>query len=64
MNELANKIQIAMNTIQTLDIKATFDNANHLMGALTALAQVRDELRNQNDDIQLEIAENGAADAQ
>ena len=44
MNELANKIQIAINTIQDLEIKSTFDNMNHLMGAIQTLAIVRDEL--------------------
>ena len=44
MNELANRIQVAINTLQTLEIKATFDNMNHMMGAIQALAMVRDEL--------------------
>ena len=44
MNELANRIQVAINTLQTLEIKATFDNMNHMMGALQTLAMVRDEL--------------------
>lgn len=44
MNELANRIQVAINTLQTLEIKATFDNMNHMMGAIQTLAMVRDEL--------------------
>lgn len=48
MNELANKIQIVINTIQDLDIKSTFDNMNHLMGALKTLAGIRDELKAMN----------------
>lgn len=44
MNELANKIQIAMNTIEAMTIPATFDNANKLMGLFRILAEVRDAL--------------------
>lgn len=44
MNESANKIQMVINTLQDLDIKSTFDNMNHLMGAIQTLCQVRDEL--------------------
>ena len=44
MNELAQRIQMTINTLQTLEIKATFDNMNHMMGAIQTLAMVRDEL--------------------
>lgn len=44
MNEHAEKIQIVIDTLQDLDIKSTFDNMNRLMGALTMLAKIRDEL--------------------
>lgn len=44
MNEQAMKIQMVMNTIETLDIKANYETMNKLMGCLTALAGVRDEL--------------------
>lgn len=44
MKELAIKIQRAMDTIQALEIKATFDNMNHLMGVLQLLAGVRNDL--------------------
>lgn len=42
--KLANKVQIVINTIQDIDIKASFDTMNHLMGAIQTLAQIRDEL--------------------
>ena len=61
MNDLAEKIQIVMNTIQDLDIKSTFDNMNHLMGVLQALASIRDELK---DVPVLEVSEDGNADAE
>lgn len=61
MNELAEKIQVVMNTIQDLDIKSTFDNMNHLMGVLQALASIRDELK---DVPVLEVSEDGNADAE
>lgn len=44
MNELAQKIQITINTLENLEIKSSFNNMNHLMGALKALASIRDEL--------------------
>lgn len=43
MNETAEKIQIVINTIQALEIRATYENMNHLMGALKLLAEIRDE---------------------
>ena len=44
MNEQANKIQMVMNTIETLDIKANYETMNKLMGCLTVLAEVRNDL--------------------
>ena len=61
MNDLAEKIQVVMNTIQDLDIKSTFDNMNHLMGVLQTLASIRDELK---DVPVLEVSEDGNADAE
>lgn len=46
MNEYAKKIQIAMNTIAILNIPATFDNVNRLMGIYNLLSSVRDDLAN------------------
>lgn len=61
MNDLAEKIQVVMNTIQDLDIKSTFDNMNHLMGVLHTLASIRDELK---DVPVLEVSEDGNADTE
>ena len=61
MNDLAEKIQVVMNTIQDLDIKSTFDNMNHLMGVLQTLASIRDELK---DIPVLEVSEDGNADTE
>ena len=44
MKELAEKVQIVINTIQDLDIKSTFSNMNRLMGAMQTLAGIRDKL--------------------
>ena len=43
MNE-AEKIQIVLNTLETLMIPATFDNVNRMMGIYKTLADVRDSL--------------------
>lgn len=49
MNELtsAEKIQVVMNTLETLDIKPTYDNTNKLLGIYRTLAEVRDEIHNE-----------------
>lgn len=66
--ELANKVQIAINTIQNIQIRADFDTMNHLMGALQTLAQVREELENMKPPqlkigkVKKEDTENGNAD--
>ena len=44
MNDMAQKIQITINTLENLEIKSSFNNMNHLMGALKTLATIRDEL--------------------
>jgi len=51
MNPTAEKIQIVMNTIQDLDIKSTFNNMNRLMAVLQTLAQIRDELNEQGNEV-------------
>lgn len=45
MEELTNKIQAVINTLEGLDIKSTFDNMNKLLGCQQTLADVRDELQ-------------------
>lgn len=44
MNGLANKIQAVINTLESLNIPATYDNMNKLLGCLQALAEVRDAI--------------------
>jgi hypothetical protein len=64
MKEQVNKIQIAMNTIQALEIKATFENMNHLMEVLQLLANVRDDLSRIADSENTEEKEDGNAEAE
>lgn len=64
MKEQVNKIQIAMNTIQALEIKATFENMNHLMAVLQLLANVRDDLSRIADSENTEEKEDGNAEAE
>jgi hypothetical protein len=40
----AEKIQIVMNTIETLTVPASYENANRLTGIYQTLAEVRDDL--------------------
>ena len=44
MEEYAEKIQIILNTLQTINIPATFHNMNRLMGVYKELATIRDYL--------------------
>lgn len=44
MKELAAKIQIVINTLETLNIPAAYGNVNHLTGIYNMLYQLRDEL--------------------
>ena len=60
MNELANKIQVVITTLEDLDIKATYDNMNHMMGIYHTLADVRDKLNSMKQEEQ----EHGNADAE
>ena len=56
MEELTNKIQAVINTLEGLDIKSTFDNMNKLLGCQQTLADVRDELQRR------EVKVNGDSD--
>ena len=44
MNENANKIQMVLDTLQQIDIKATYDNCRYMLGCLDTLSSVRDSL--------------------
>ena len=44
MRELAEKIQICINTLAVLNMPSTFDNVNHMTGIYRLLSEVRDEL--------------------
>lgn len=45
MKEQAEKIQAVINTLETLDIKSTFDNTNKMLGCFQVLAEVRDAIK-------------------
>lgn len=68
MNELANMIQKVINTLQGIDIKASYDNVNHMMGVYGTLAQVREELLRQENgqepEVKMEVVEDGDVDAE
>lgn len=44
MREMANKVQAVMNTLESLDIKSTYENTNKLLGCFQVLAEIRNEL--------------------
>ena len=44
MREMANKVQAVMNTLESLDIKSTYENTNKLLGCFQVLAEIRNGL--------------------
>ena len=40
----ANRIQAVINTLQTLEMPPTYDNANKMLGIYKTLVEIRDEL--------------------
>lgn len=44
MKEQATKVQAVINTLESLNIPATYDNMNKLLGCLQVLAEVRDAI--------------------
>lgn len=48
---MADDIQKVIDTLQTLNIPATFNNLNHLLGCLQLLAEIRDKMRAQEANI-------------
>lgn len=44
MREMANKVQAVMNTLESLDIKSTYENVNKLLGCFQVLSEVRNDL--------------------
>ena len=62
MNDQATKIQVVINTLQAMEIKATFDNMNHMMAVLKILAEVRDAIAAPVEEVKLEVVEDGKAD--
>lgn len=57
MRELAIKIQQVMDTIQQFDMKPTYDNCNHMLGCLQALADVRNALAGEDVPVQEQTPE-------
>ena len=50
MEERAKTIQMVINTLETLDIKATAFNMETLLGCMQTLARLRDELMEEKQD--------------
>ena len=64
MNELnkltrSERIQAVINTLQVLEMPATFDNCNKMTGIYTQLIQIRDELHKEE-----AAADDGDAEAE
>ena len=45
MKEHADKIQLVMNTLETLTLTGSYENMNKMMGIYATLAEVRDALK-------------------
>ena len=46
----ADRIQMVISTLEGLDIKATANNMDRLLGSMQELARIRDELRKEAQD--------------
>lgn len=44
MNRFSEEIQKVLNTLECIEMQATFDNCNRMLGSLQKLAEIRDEL--------------------
>ena len=65
----ADRLQQVIDTLQELELKASYDNMNHMLGCLQVLAEIRDNVRKlENDkqekdnDVNVEVFECGRAD--
>ena len=47
--KLAENVQIVINTLEQLNIQATQDNLNKLLGSIQLLTQIRNELAGEGD---------------
>lgn len=45
MKEHADKIQLVMNTLETIVLTGSYENMNKMMGIYATLAEVRDALK-------------------
>ena len=45
----ADRIQAVINTLETIQIPATYDNANRVRGIYNTLAEVRENLRKEGE---------------
>lgn len=50
MNRFSTEIQKVINTLEDMQIQATYDNCNHMLGSLQTLAKIRDELEKEFND--------------
>ena len=59
MKELAAKVQVVINTMETLNMPPTYDNVNHVYGMYRLLMDIRDELAAMPAEKTEEVEENG-----
>lgn len=59
MKELAEKVQIVINTMEILNMPPTYDNVNHVYGMYKMLMSIRDELASMPAEKTEEVVENG-----
>lgn len=55
----AEKIQMVINTLETIMIPSTFDNVNRMTGIFNTLVEVRDSLENRKKEENTEVTEDG-----
>lgn len=65
----ADKIQLVIDTLQQLELRASYDNMNHLLGCLQALTEIQSSVRDieecrckKDDNVKTEVLDCGRAD--
>lgn len=64
----ADRIQLVIDTLQQIELKASYDNMNHLLGCLQTLAEIRDNVREieerqaQNNNVNVDVINGERAD--
>lgn len=64
----AERLQQVLDTLQQIELRASYDNMNHMLGCLQVLSEIRDSVRAieekqaQDDNVNVEVIDGERAD--